>query len=121
VVPDAAAPTSRVIELSAGQQLLSTGGRPPQIRSHVDLGHALAWQNGKIFFNDEPLSSAVARINRYASPQIEVDPSVERIRIGGTFKAGDTAAFTGAVATYLPVNVVPTETGTLRLIARDGP
>lgn len=121
VVPDAVAPTARVIELSAGQQLLSAGGRPPEIRSHVDLGHAVAWQSGKLFFNDEPLSSAVARINRYASPQIEVDPSVERIRIGGTFKAGDTAAFTEAVATYFPVNIVPTETGTLRLIARDGP
>ncbi len=121
VVPDTVAPSSRVIELSSGQQFVRTGGAPPEIRSHVDLGHAVAWQSGKIFFNDEPLSSAVARINRYASPQIEVDPSVERIRIGGTFKAGDTAAFTSAVATYFPVNVVPTETGTLRLIARDGP
>ncbi|MEJ1962282.1 MAG: FecR domain-containing protein [Gammaproteobacteria bacterium] len=121
VVPDAVAPTSRVIELSAGQQLLSAGGSPPEIRSQVDLSRAVAWQSGKIFFNDEPLSSAVTRINRYASPQLEIDPSVERIRISGTFNAGDTAAFTEAMSTYFPVKVVPAETGALRLTARDGP
>ncbi|MEJ0034769.1 MAG: FecR domain-containing protein [Gammaproteobacteria bacterium] len=121
VVPDNAVPASRVIELSAGQQLLSAAGRPPEIRSHVDLGRAVAWQSGKLFFVEEPLSSAVARINRYASRQIEVDPSIERIRIGGTFRAGDTAAFTDAVSTYFPVDVLPTETGALRLTARSGP
>jgi transmembrane sensor len=120
VVPDAVAPTSHVIELSAGEQLLSTRGAAPEIRSRVDLEHAVAWQSGKIFFDDEPLSSAVARVNRYASSQIEVDPSVARIRISGTFNAGDTAAFTEAVSTYFPVDVVSTQTGRLRLSARDG-
>ena len=73
-----------------------------------------------------PLRNIVTRLrscskrNRYASAPIEVDPSVAGIRISGTFNAGDTAAFTEAVSTYFPVNVVSTPTGRLRLSARDG-
>ena len=105
----------------AGQQLLSTVGHSPEIRSHIDVSHAVGWQSGKLFFSDEPLSSAVARINRYSATPIEVDPSVERIRIGGTFRAGDTTTFTEAVSTYFPVDVVRTEAGAIRMTARTGP
>jgi transmembrane sensor len=106
------------IELTPGQQLIADGQHKPQVRSDVDLGQATAWQNGKLFFNDEPLADAAERMNRYAPVQIDVDPAIDRIGISGVFKAGDTDSFMDAVTTYFPVQAERTQDNHIRLAAR---
>jgi transmembrane sensor len=59
-----------------------------------------------MFFDNEPLSSAVERINRYAHQQVEVDPAVAALGVSGAFNAGDTDAFIDAVTNYFPVEAV---------------
>ena len=104
--------------LAPGQQLVATGRAQPRVRSDVDLGRATAWQDGKLFFNDEPLADAAERMNRYGTVQIRVDPAIEHIGISGVFKAGDTDAFMEAVTTYFPVRAERISEGEVRLAER---
>lgn len=90
--------------LDPGQQLIvaEAGAR---LRTDVDVRRTMSWQNGELIFDDEPLSSAAARINRYATHAIVVDPSVAHLGISGVFKVGEPEAFVEAVASYFPVQV----------------
>jgi transmembrane sensor len=106
------------VELNVGQQFVAAARERAHVRDSVDLGRATAWQDGKLFFNDEPLTSAAERMNRYARVQIQVDPAVARIGISGVFKAGDTNAFMDAVTTYFPVRADRTDDGQIRLARR---
>lgn len=116
--PFSKASATDVIELKAGQQLVAAGGARAHVRNDVDLGRATAWQDGKLFFNDEPLADAAERMNRYARVQIQVAPDIDSIGISGVFKAGDTNAFMDAVTTYFPVQAERTGDGQIRLARR---
>jgi transmembrane sensor len=54
-------------------------------------------------FRDEPLGDAVARVNRYTTHAIKIDPAIASIRISGVFNAGDIGSFVSAVTSYFPV------------------
>lgn len=92
-------------ELTAGEALVVRDDGRAVLLSHVDLTRATAWQSGKIFFDNEPMSSAVERINRYSHKQVEVDQLVAGVGISGVFNTGDTDAFIEAVTAYFPVDV----------------
>jgi transmembrane sensor len=107
------------IELTAGEALqVHQDGKTVRL-PRVDVARVTAWQNGKMFFDNEPLASAAERINRYASGQIQVDPSAANIHISGVFNAGDARAFIEAVTVYFPVKADETHGTTVRLSARD--
>lgn len=114
--PPAESTVARVIELTAGQQLVATGQTLAHINNNVDLGRATAWQTGQLFFNDEPLIDAVARMNRYASVPIAVDPQISGINISGVFRAGDVNAFTDAITAYFPVRIAHADTRQILLV-----
>jgi transmembrane sensor len=60
---------------------------------------SLLWESGQFSFDDEPLPSAVERINRYARDQLIIgDAATAARRVNGVFTAGDTAAFVEALA-----------------------
>jgi len=111
-------PVSAPVELTAGEALhVHRDGKTTRI-AKANVERAIAWQQGKIFFDNEPLSSAAERINRYAREQIEVDPSVAGLGISGGFNAGDSSAFVDAITTYFPVKVEQSGGATLRLTTR---
>ena len=72
----------------------------------MDINTADSWEQARFDFYDEPLSDAVARINRYARVPIEVAPGAGRLRISGVFHADDVNAFVEAVTNYLPIDAV---------------
>ena len=96
---------ARPIELEGGQQLLASA-RP--VVEHANLTETTAWQQGKIIFDDEPLTEAVERVNRYSERRVVVDASARSQRVSGVFNAGDVDAFVEAVTFYLPVNATAT-------------
>ena len=107
------------IDLTAGEGLqVRQDGKTLRL-PRVDVAHATAWQNGKVFFDNEPLASAAERINRYASERILVDPSAANFAISGVFNAGDARAFIEAVTAYFPVRAAQSDGATVRLSARD--
>ena len=106
------------VELSAGEGLqIRQDGEAVLVR-HVDIARADAWESGKLFFDNELLASAVARINRYAHRQIEVAPDAAAVRISGVFNAGDTNAFVEAVTAYFPLEVKYANDSEIRLAMR---
>src|SRR3546814_14767664 len=62
-----------------------------------------AWESGHLVFADEPLSSVVERINRYATRPVKVDRDIGKLRISGVFRTGDLDTFVDTVTRYLPV------------------
>ncbi len=74
------------------------------VSAHADLAVATAWRQGKVIFQQEPLRSAVERLNRYSRVRLEVaDPAIERWPVSGIFGVGDAEAFAEAIAAYFPI------------------
>jgi transmembrane sensor len=92
----------RPIELAALQELSMTDSGRVALRQ-VDRDEALAWREGKLIFEDEPLRRVVARMNNYVTTPLVVEGKAADLRISGVFKAGDTVAFTDALGSYFGV------------------
>ena len=106
-------------ELIAGEALhVHHDGKTTRI-SKVDLARVTAWQDGKMFFDNEPLSTAAERVNRYARQQIQVDPSAADVSISGVFNTGDSNAFIEAVTSYFPVKAQTAAGSAVQLTLRD--
>lgn len=81
------------------------------VQDQPDLARVTAWREGRAMFDDEPLSEAVAEMNRYSQrPLVIADAGLGAMRISGVYGTGDTEAFAKSVATLLPVSVTFTPT-----------
>src|SRR3546814_7981910 len=74
--------------LTAGEQLRVAPDSVPVV-AMVDVGRAVAWESGHLVFADEPLSSVVERINRYATRPVKVDRDIGKLRISGGSRTGE--------------------------------
>jgi transmembrane sensor len=105
------------VELKAGQQLAAVDTAPPAVEP-VDIQRVTAWTNGQVIFDNESLSSVVARVNRYARTQIVIsDPKVGAMRISGVLNAGDVSGFVDIVTHYLPVRAATNNAGDIALVS----
>ncbi|MET0535274.1 MAG: FecR domain-containing protein [Steroidobacter sp.] len=93
------------IQLRPLQELRITDSGQVSLRDGIDPVQALAWRDGKLIFDDEPLRSVAARMNNYGATRIEVTGEANDLRVGGVFKAGDTMAFVDAMQMYFPLAV----------------
>jgi transmembrane sensor len=72
-----------------------------------DPTRTLSWEAGQLIFDDEPLGTAIERVNRYTDSPIELaDQATAELRVNGVFMAGDTQAFVEGVTGTLPVELV---------------
>ena len=96
------------VRLLAGQRLTAdSGGMAPPDIQFVDLEQAKLWQAGRVYFEDTPLSEALAEMNRYSTLQIALDDnSLEDIRVNGMFQSGRQMNFATALEAYFPVRAV---------------
>src|SRR3546814_18512458 len=78
--------------LTAVEQLRVAPDSVPVV-AMVDVGRAVAWESGHLVFADEPLSSVVERVNRYATRPVKVDRDIGKLRISGVFRTGDLDTF----------------------------
>ena len=106
-------PATTVRALSAGERL-STAGRDYAVTpiTAQQLSSELAWREGAIIFDGEPLSEAIAEIERYTDARIIIsDPQIAGLRVGGRFRTGDMQEFFDALQTALPVSIRHTDAG----------
>ncbi len=55
-----------------------------------DVQRDLAWQQGMLVFNGEPLSDALQEVSRYTATRFELsDPTLGHLKVAGVYKAGD--------------------------------
>ena len=101
-----AAWSADVIELGAGQQVASDAyGRLGSIAQVAAAGIA-PWREGRISFQDTPLSAAIAEFERYGPTGLVIaDPEVGALRLTGTFDPMRTANFKLALPRVLPVQL----------------
>lgn len=87
--PDAAS-ASKGLFLTPGQSVRIMGDKP-EIKDQRDTETLLAWREGMLIFQGEPLEQAVAEIDRYTALRLTiVDEQIAKIPVGGFFKTGDT-------------------------------
>jgi transmembrane sensor len=102
----AARPAQRVM---ANQLAIVTAERPVVVRtlSTEETERRLAWRGGMLVFDGEPLSEAVAEINRHSRRQIVIRDSALADRpIVGIFRAKDTTTFVSAASAVLGAQAV---------------
>jgi transmembrane sensor len=106
--------------LRAGQELSPAGNDYTVVPvSTHQLSSALAWRDGAVIFEGEPLSAAIAEIGRYTDARIVInDPQVAALRVGGRFRTGDVQEFFDALQAALPVSIRRTSDGTVYVDSR---
>lgn len=76
------------------------------VNAQDEIERALAWRNGGLAFNGEPLSYAVAELNRYNHRKLMVeDPVLARTPIVGYFRTGEPDDFARSVAPLIGAHV----------------
>ncbi len=58
--------------LVAGEELIGLISRAQVRIAHVDVARSLTWQSDQLEFVNEPLGSAVERVNRYARHPVSI-------------------------------------------------
>jgi transmembrane sensor len=107
----------RGIELDAGEQLIVSASGASSIAS-ANIERSTAWQTGRLVLDNEPLSSVVETVNRYArEPLVLTDDSTARLRISGVFSTSDIDGFVDTLTRYLPVDADRRD-GAIRLSQR---
>jgi transmembrane sensor len=106
--------------LSAGEQLLIAGAHleitPVSPRQIAD---DLAWREGALVFEGEPLSEALAEVGRYTRAHIVLtQPEVGFLHISGRFRTDDVPGFFQALQAALPVRVSRPEPGMVYIAPR---
>jgi transmembrane sensor len=115
---NAAAGQTPPVRVTAGYSGLfgPAGGRAPQPISRDEMTRSLAWQQGAIALDGQPLAEAVAEFNRYNVRQIVIaDQSIAGFRLGGYFRTNDVSGFVRALQTTFPVRAASGPDGSVRL------
>lgn len=90
------------------------------VKASDEIERALAWRSGGLAFNGEPLSYAVAELNRYNNRKLVVeDPVLARTPIVGYFRTDEPGDFARAVASLIGARV-EMRAGDMHLIATGG-
>jgi transmembrane sensor len=81
--------------LRPGDVAIATPNSFSVTRKSLPLLHAeLGWRRGLLIFDNTPLTEVASEFNRYNHTKLIVaDRATENITVGGTFTAGDVAAF----------------------------
>lgn len=107
----AAGPSDAVL-LTAGQQVQADGdGRLSAVGAVPPAGIA-PWRDGRVSFDNVPLSQALAEFERYGPTRLAVrDPAVAAMRLSGTFDPRRLDNFRKALPKVLPVRLLDPQGG----------
>jgi transmembrane sensor len=113
-----AAPGAPAWTLAPGQELEAGPGRADQIVS-VDLARSLAWRDGYLEFQGEPLNRAIAEMNRYGGAPVAVaDASLGGLPVSGRFRVGNPVRFAEALSEVYPLRLTQRPGGGAQITRR---
>jgi transmembrane sensor len=95
--------TGKMLAVPApGERVTIQGGIASTDRVNAEA--ALAWRDGRLVFDDCPLSTALAEFAEQGGPSVVLrGAGLERIRISGAFATGSVESFLSALAELHPV------------------
>jgi transmembrane sensor len=107
------------LSLKPSEQLF-LGDTSVQIRtlSPSELDNTLSWRSGRLVLDGLTLSQAVARFASYHGKQIQVNPDVAALHVGGSCPLDDLAGFLEYLKSAFPVQVVENADGSDLITAR---
>jgi len=79
------------------------------------------WTRGMLQFDGTPLAEAVALANRYSERQIILADDLDRLRVTGAFRAGDTAGLAKGLAAAFSLSLQQRADGNLVLSRKVSP
>lgn len=105
--------------LAPGQRYAEPGrARGAGRRETGDVAADMAWTQGRLIFDDEPLAVAAQRIARASGQSVSLsDPAVGRLRLSGTVRLKPLSGVQAALESALPVETVVTPAGDLVISA----
>jgi transmembrane sensor len=108
-----ARPIASVRAVSAGEALsTATTNYAVTPVSQEQLSSELAWREGAVVFDSDPLSVAIAEIQRYTDARIVItDPGIASLPVGGRFKTDDLQGFLDGLQAALPITIRRTADG----------
>ena len=84
------------------------------------INRDLAWQQGMLIFEGEPLSTALAEISRYTSSSFEiVDSQLAELTVAGYFKAGDIEGLLTSLQSNFGIDYHKNSRGTILLTSKE--
>ena len=109
--------------VAANQLAVASADRPVDVRNiaPAEAERRLAWRGGMVIFDGEPLSVAVAEINRHSRRRIVInDAALAAHPVVGIFRANDIETFVSAASAVLDAQAI--EAGDeIELRARSAP
>ncbi|MFA5488857.1 MAG: FecR domain-containing protein [Candidimonas sp.] len=100
-----------------GRGVIASAGQALSEVHKVELGRVLAWQRGKIVFENTPLEQAIAEINRYLAQPARLDaPALRGYRIAGIVSIEDPQALIDTLPEFAPVRVIRLPDGRSRIV-----
>jgi transmembrane sensor len=125
-------PKPEEVELVLNAVMLEAGDRtsvslagaapaPPPVTSasEAEIERTLAWQGLRVEFDEMPLGQAIAEFNRHgATPLVIADRDLAALRIGGSFRADNAAAFVRLLESDWGVAAEPDAAGRIVLRSR---
>jgi len=103
--------------LEAGDRLELVGNRMQLERLSINaIEDALAWRNGTIVFQGDPLVDALGEVSRYSDARFELtDDSIGEMKIAGVFQIRDLNGFVDSLRANLGIGTRRLSDGTLSL------
>jgi transmembrane sensor len=101
------ASVSAPVRVSANNQAIVPQGAPITAMpvAEAKLARNLAWEFGRLAFDDQTLQDAADEYARYSDIQIVVDPAVANRTITGSFMSNDPVGFAKTAASALALQV----------------
>lgn len=108
-VADRGRPAARVKANTEARSASLSNAAPPILTRSLaasEVARSLAWREGMLAFEDQPLSAAAEDFLRYSDVRISIpDPALARKRVAGWFSANDPRGFARAVAITMDARV----------------
>lgn len=100
-------PPAALRAVHAGERLSTASADYPVSEiTPEQLSSQMAWREGAIIFDGEPLSQAIAEIERYTDARIVIsDPETAALRVGGRFRTDDVPDFFRGLESALPITI----------------
>src|SRR6185312_9537305 len=117
----ASPPPAPVVQrkLTAGERFDAGAAIPVKQITAAAASNTLAWHEGAIVFDGEPLAQAIDELNRYTDTRLVVaDASIQDLRVGGRFRTGDVNGFLEALTKAFPVTIRRTSDHLVYIYAR---
>jgi transmembrane sensor len=94
--------------LVAGEALAATAGKLAVSQVSTEkMAQLLAWQQGRVTFDDTPLAAALAEMSRYgATPMTAGDPRAASVKVSGSFATNNVDAFLRAIELGFNLKIV---------------